>query len=257
MLKHSYENLINWQYESFSNIPSIKHLVTTKNAQIQTGRIQGLNFSYNVQDDEKAVDQNRKQIAGIFDNPNGRVIIPLQTHSDRIGIVTKETIDTIWEDTDALLTNLPEVIIGVLSADCVPILLTDSVKGVVGVVHAGWKGTTQNIASKTVERMQSLFGSDPKDILAGIGPSISVINYEVGDEIAIQFKSESRFTKDNGKSCVDLWIENEAQLIESGLKKENISIAGMCTYENIDMFYSARREGFLTGRMASFIMLNK
>ena len=255
MQEHHFETLTNWQFESFNAIGAIKHLVTGKNPHINKGRISGLNFSYSVEDDEAIVAENRKLVSEIFNLPLSKVIIPQQTHSDNIGIVTTETLDYNWSDADALITQLPGVIIGVLSADCVPVLLVDPVKSVVAAIHAGWKGTAKSIVPKTIEKMHNLFGSDPLDIIAGIGPSISCNQYEVGEEVANHFRAESQVKKVNGKSCLNLWIENEMQLLESGIQKENINVAGMCTFSNSELFYSARRDGFKTGRMASFISL--
>jgi len=256
MQEHHCKTLTNWQFESFNGIKSIKHLVTGKNIHINKGRISGLNFSYSVEDDDSVVAENRTLISEILNLPSAKVIIPQQTHSDNIGVITTETLEYNWSDTDALITQLPNVIIGVLSADCVPVLLADPRKGVIASIHAGWKGTAKSIVPKTIEKMQDLFGSDPIDIIAGIGPSISCDQYEVGEEVANYFRVESQVKKPNGKSCLNLWIENEIQLLESGIKKENISVAGMCTFSNPDLFYSARRDGFKTGRMASFISLN-
>jgi YfiH family protein len=257
MQKHHFETLVNWQFETFNDIKSIKHLVTGKNVHRKVGHIPGLNFSYSVDDEKAIVAANRKLISEILHAPSAEVIIPEQTHSDNIGVVTINTLDKSWFDTDALITQMPGVIIGVLSADCVPVLLVDPVKGVVAAIHAGWKGTAKSIVPKTIHQMCAQFGCNTNDIIAGIGPSISCDQYEVGEEVANHFRAESQVKKENGKSCLNLWIENEIQLLESGIKKENISIAGMCTFSNSELFYSARREGFKTGRMASFISLTQ
>jgi YfiH family protein len=257
MQEHHFETLTNWQFESFNGIASINHLVTGKNQHINKGLIPGLNFSFSVEDEIGVVTANRKLVSEILNLPSAKVIIPQQTHGDHIGVITEVTINDTWPDTDALITQLSGVIIGVLSADCVPILLVDPVKGVVAAIHAGWKGTAKSIVPKTIEKMYILFGSDPGDILAGVGPSISGKVYEVGKEVANHFRDESQLKKENGKSCLNLWVENETQLLESGIKQENISVAGMCTFSNPELFYSARREGLKTGRMASFISLTK
>ncbi|MBC7452035.1 MAG: peptidoglycan editing factor PgeF [Cytophagales bacterium] len=257
MLEHTYATLKNWQFESFTVHDTIKHLVSGRNPQFSNGTVPGLNFSFNVLDDPDRVTQNRTLIADIFGLTESPVIIPRQTHSDHIGIITHETIHNVWEDTDALITNISHVIIGVLSADCVPVLLADPMKGVVAAIHAGWKGTAKEIVPKTIQQMQALFHSDPKDIIAGIGPSISSQCYEVGADVAVHFRASSKTEKDTGKSCIDLWKENETQLLQSGVPLQNISIAGLCTYRNPDLFYSARRDGLQTGRMASFISLNR
>jgi YfiH family protein len=245
-----------WQFNVFNAWPSVKHIVTGRNPHIHRGNIAGLNYGLNVPDDPLAVAQNRTEIAQLLHASDAAVVIPFQTHSNNIAVIDDSNKDHIFENTDALITNVPGIIIGTLSADCVPILLADPVAHVIASIHAGWKGTVSEIAKHTVQRMQKDFNCLPENILAGIGPSISAVCYEVGEEVAIHFSDSCKSDSSNGKTCIDLWKANQAQLIEAGLLPEHIEIAGRCTFSNPADFYSARRDGIQTGRMGSFILFN-
>lgn len=248
-------NQEHYQFDLLNTIASVSHLVTGKNASIKRGLIDGLNYGLHVPDTKEVVEKNRLEMISNLGIEYGKIVIPFQTHSSNIEIITKENVDDVFNDVDALITNEKNIIIGTLSADCVPILLTDPIKGVIACVHAGWKGTVAEIGKKTIQKMQQHFGSLPQDILAGIGPSISQANYEVGEEVSKHFSNDCLTDSPNNKKCVDLWQENKNQLIAAGLLEGNIEIAGLCTYKEENKFYSARRETINTGRMGSFISL--
>ena len=249
-------NQEHYQFHSINKIDRVSHLVTGKNPAIKRGLINGLNYGLHVPDNADAVLKNRQELLTHFNFSNGTVVIPEQTHSCNIAIVTHANADQAFKDTDALITNQKNIIIGVLSADCVPILLVDPVKHVVAAIHAGWRGTVTEIGAKTLFKMHEAFGSQAKDIIACIGPSISQKNYEVGNDVARQFRAGSQRKVDENKTCIDLWKENQDQLLDAGVMNKNIEIAGLCTFSEADKFYSARRETINTGRMGSFIALN-
>lgn len=245
-----------FQFNLFNNLPSVKHIVTGRNSHVRRGNIEGLNYGLNVQDDPLVVSQNRNEIKNLLNTPHAHVVVPFQTHSNNISIVDHSNKNNEFNNTDALITNVADIILGTLSADCVPILLVDPVTHVIASIHAGWKGTAAEIAKHTVQRMQKVFNSLPENIRAGIGPSISSSCYEVGEEVALHFNDSCKSNSINGKKCIDLWKANQTQLIEAGLFIEHIEIASRCTYSNPTDFYSARRDGIHTGRMGSFISLS-
>lgn len=251
----TFDNQQHWQFDSFNQLKSIRHLVTGSNLHIKRGEIAGLNYGLNVPDNADIVINNRLELLHHLGISNGSVAFPTQTHSCNIEIVTEHNKASLFQNVDALITNTPNIVIGVLSADCVPILLADPVNKVVACAHAGWRGTVAEIIKHTISKMQSEFGCIASNMVAGIGPSISAANYEVGEDVAIHFRNTSKQKLTSGKSCIDLWIENKTQLIEMGLQEENISISKQCTYANSDKFYSARRDGITTGRLASVIAL--
>jgi len=186
---------------------------------------------------------------------------PKQTHSKNIGIVnsTKD----IFPDTDSLITNKPGICIFIRTADCVPILLFDPIKNVLAAIHSGWKSTIQKISKHTIELMQKEYGTDPNNLIAGIGPSIGPKVYEVGAEVAELFQEQFGMDhivipkENSNKYLLNLWEVNKQILIESGIPESQIEIAKICTYSNPKLFFSARRDGVKTGRLATGIMLKE
>ncbi len=144
---------------------------------------------------------------------------------------------------DALLTAKPGVCIAVTTADCVPVLLYSPDKKVVAAVHAGWKGTVRTIVAQTVRVMRDKWGCDPGSILAGIGPSISPLAFEVGDEVLASFVKEDWFDSsmyfrhpESGKAHIDLWEANRRQLLIEGITEDHLEVSGICTFTNPDVF---------------------
>jgi len=171
------------------------------------------------------------------------------------------------EGYDVFVTTLPEVAIGVRTADCVPVLLYDPVKRVVAAAHAGWKGTVLHISEKTVAMMTIKYGCQAADVRAVLGPSIGPDSFQVGEEVAEHFKN-AHFPMDriwsfqgtgdgrpmSGGHHIDLWEANRWLLEQAGVKPESIQICGIDTYTN-ESFFSARREGYSCGRIINSIML--
>lgn len=147
---------------------------------------------------------------------------------------------------DALISKEPDVLVGVRTADCVPILLADPVTGAVAAIHAGWRGSAAGISSAAVSALSERWNVRPEDLRAAIGPSIGLCCYEVGPEVAYQFQM------DVSKSVhLDLPAVNEKQLRDAGVT--DIWVSGECTFCAKDRFYSFRRDREQAGRMTSFI----
>lgn len=139
-------------------------------------------------------------------------------------------------------------------ADCTPVLLADPRRRVVGVVHAGWRGSAVRAAGAAVERMAEAFGSQPGDIVAGIGPAIGPCCYEVGHDVVDAFGPERTSLFESGK--LDLWAANRQALVEAGVPDEQIEVAGVCTRCHADQFFSHRANGGQpAGRFAGVIRL--
>jgi YfiH family protein len=245
-----------FKFESFKQYKEIAHFVTTKEGWVsgEAPRFTG--------DEEGIYKSFRKELATSCEWDAKRFVFPRQTHSDYVAIVTSENMQPAIADTDALITNEPGLFICVQTADCVPILLFDPKKKVVAAVHAGWRGTVAKIAALTVTKMTDSFGCNPQDIQAGIGPSIHMHAYEVGPEViqAVRdnFNNTGALLKpslNEGKAFLDLWEANKTILLEAGLMEENIEVMGLCSFEQHELFYSARRDGIHTGRMVSGIRL--
>jgi hypothetical protein len=155
-------------------------------------------------------------------------------------------------DCDALITIQKNLLVGVLTADCVPILLFDNKKKVAAAVHAGWKGTQKQIVYKTVLKMKEVF--DCNDITAVIAPSIGTCCYEVSSELAEHFSIYTQAIKHtNEKYWLDLPLINKLQLENAGVKSENIEMSNICTSCHNEHFFSHRKEQGCSGRFLNLI----
>ena len=186
-------------------------------------------------------------------------IIPRQTHTTNVRVIEDVFSQEELQDVDAVVTNLKNVCLCVSTADCVPVLLYDKEKQVVAAIHAGWRGTVGRIVEKTLEVMKSHYGAEGKDVIACIGPSISLESFEVGDEVYAAFE-EAGFdmtciARKYKKWHLDLWEANRLQLLAYGILPENIEVADVCTYQCHEDFFSARRLGIKSGRILSGIMM--
>lgn len=218
-----------------------------------------LNLALHVKDNEQMVLCNRRAFAAAIGVDADKFTTCQQVHGEKIAVVDKSMVgrgavslsDTV-ADTDALITDLPDVPLLLFYADCVPVLLTDTKSGCIGLAHAGWRGSVAEIALKTVQKMQEAFCCRPQDMIAAIGPSIGSCCYEVDDFVfdKAQGYHECFKPKKNGKYYLDLWQMNKLQLIKSGILKDNIVVAGVCTAHNSELFCSYRAEQGITGRMS-------
>ncbi len=225
-----------------------------------------LNLALHVGDDEKKVLRNRKAFAEAIGVDAKAFTTCQQVHGSKVALVTEELIgsgaidfaNTIGE-TDALITNLPNVPLLLFYADCVPVLLADLKSGAVGLAHAGWRGTVAAIGVKTLAAMREAFGTKPEDVLVAIGPSIGACCYEVDDFVRDQAAGYEKFfaAKGGGKYQLDLWGMNVEQLVDAGVPKQNISVAGVCTNDNKELFCSYRAEQGKTGRMGVCLTARK
>lgn len=252
-------------YSLLSPFKEINHFTSTRNTGVSRGDFSSLNLSLFSGDEPDNIKKNFNLLFDFTGIKPHQLFIPHQTHSDEIIVIDKkftqestENQQSILYGKDALITNLPNIYIGVTTADCVPILIYDPVKKVVGAVHSGWRGTCAKIVLKTIEKMCEKFGSNPNDIFAVIGPSISAEVYNVGSELVDEFektgfKTNEIFQQKNEKIHLDLWKANENLLLEKGLKTENIEIAKRCTFTEQETFFSARKLGIKSGRMISVI----
>ena len=217
-------------------------------------------------DDETAIRQNRAALCQSLAIDDARLLMPHQVHETIVATVdeaflslTEEEQRQRLEGVDALMTNVPEVCIGVSTADCIPILLYDKEHKVVCAVHAGWRGTVMRIVEKAVRRMEVCYGTRPSALVAQIGPGIHRESFEVGDEVYDAFHQAGfpmeAISERREKWHIDLPECNRLQLIEAGIPSENISVANICTMKQSDTFFSARRLGIQSGRIFTGICI--
>lgn len=207
-------------------------------------------------DNKEHVETSRRAFADCLGISLDRMWFPRQVHGTNILVVDSSMPDD--QEADAVITREPYLLIGVSTADCVPVVLYDPKNRTIAAIHAGWRGTIAEITKKTVERFCEVSGGYASDILAMVGPSISPFAFEVGAEVADIFVQEEYgecVIDGYEKPHIDLWKANEMQLIASGVSSSNIDCTPMCTYGNFDRLFSARRLGIKSGRIVSAIML--
>lgn len=195
-----------------------------------------------------------------------RVVTAKQVHRDQVLLVSDEMRDQArireigLAENDALVTQEKGFFVGIYTADCVPILLADPDRGVVAAIHAGWRGSLMRVAAKTVHEMTGKLGCRPENVIAALGPCIGPCCYEVGKAVLEPLKqlyprkNGVVHLKENGKGMLDLLELNRRQLVEAGLRDENLYAVGLCTSCRPDLFSSYRRDGKVTAGMLSGIM---
>lgn len=210
-----------------------------------------LNLGLSVNDDEKNVLKNRELFFRSLGVELSQVSRCYQVHGDAVLVVDKPVTN---EKYDAQITNKPNIYLAVSVADCTPILIHDTKNNAVAAIHAGWRGTVGKIVSNALQLMKENYGTDGKDCKAFIGACISYENFEVGEEVAVHFDDlQKSFDSARQKWFVNLKEANKKQLLDFGLRTENIEITSYCTVTNNDTFFSHRKENGKTGRMMAVI----
>jgi purine-nucleoside/S-methyl-5'-thioadenosine phosphorylase / adenosine deaminase len=267
------------QSSALAKIPWLVHGFSTRPGGVSELRGEKvLNLGFAEWDTRENVLENRRRFQSVL-GAEGFTIAPLsQIHSDVVQLFDAPPAAPCRGD--ASTTNRSGLLLAVQTADCVPILLVDPKNRAVAAVHAGWRGTLQRIVAKAIGKMQMQFGTKPADLLAAIGPSIGGCCYEVGTEVASQFRSQfpsasewfdELRTGDEPNSLqwlnmkppghqpppknvlLDLRIANRAQLLHSGLRTQNIVVSDLCTACCRDLLFSYRKEAGTTGRLMSVI----
>ena len=221
-----------------------------------------LNLAGFNEDEAENIYENRRRFLKAFDG-DFRLAMVWQVHGDQIKTVNSlDEIGDSEEKADAVISNLTNVLAGAKTADCVPVLIGDPVTGAFAAIHAGWRGTVQSIVVKAVNKLKVLYGADPANMIAAIGPAAGCSHYEIGtdviDAFAANFAGSEKYFKSTreGHALVDLHQANRDQLIASGVSDKNTYSAPFCTMERPDLFFSYRlekqRDG-KTGRLLSVI----
>lgn len=211
-----------------------------------------LNLGLSTEDDRETVLKNRRIFFDQLNIDVKKIILSRQVHGTEILIGEKPEQTNGY---DAIITAKKNPIV-VSIADCTPVLIHDTKNDVVAAIHAGWRGTADEIVKKTLAKMETEFGTEGKNCKAFIGSCISVNHFEVGNEVAERFHTDHKvFHSSKKKFHVDLKKANFDQLTGFGLLKDNIEISPYCTVENNDKFFSWRKEKGVTGRMFACIQL--
>lgn len=250
---------ITWlKVSQWESINGLLHGFIGRRGGRSVGRYQGLNIALRVGDDPQVVKDNicdLKRVVGIHD---GRLITMRQVHGDGLVEITHTTAKEAG-DADGMVTRVPGAYLGVLTADCVPILMIAAERRIAAVVHAGWRGTLAGIAAKMVRLLGENYGIAAADMQAALGPSIGACCYEIQDDVAQPMSArwgplaESSLEQRNGKQFLDLRSLNRNILEQAGIPSAAVFEIGPCTSCAAEEFFSFRRELAETGRQLSFI----
>lgn len=243
--------------------PGIRHGFFTRRGGVSTGIYRGLNVGIGSNDDPALVAENRARVARWFGLPVTRLATQHQVHSPEVVIIeSPEALPR--HQADAMATRVPGIVLGVLSADCGPILFADAQAGVIGAAHAGWKGALDGVLEATIDAMERL-GARRQHIVAVLGPSIAQPHYEVGPEFVERFVARepayARYFIPSDKpdhAMFDLPGLTVDRLSAAGVQASSL---GLSTYPDADRFYSYRRTTHLKepdyGRQISAIALQE
>ncbi len=210
------------------------------------------NMSLSVGDEPQIVEENRTAFLESLDIPSDKLAFQEQIHSDIIRYVEKPG---FVGESDALITDVKNLAIGVFSADCTPIFLYDPEKSVAAAVHSGWKGTEKKILEKTIARLKDDFGVNSAELRVFIGPTISRKRYPVDADVAKKF-DEKYYYYDEIKYHLDVKQINYDLLIANGVNEKKVDVSPLCTYEN-NFLHSYRRAGKVSGRALGVIMISE
>ena len=251
---------------------------STRHGGCSTGNYASFNINRYCGDSEDDIRRNREALCLVLGIDDDRLIMPHQVHLTKVATIdeafmtlTATKRQEALEGVDALMTNLRGVCIGVSTADCIPILLYDHAHHAVCAIHAGWRGTVRRIVEKTVETMTQGYGTQPQQLVAQIGPGIHLESFEVGDEVydafaQAGFDMEQISKKFPASDCgskfftlhssllpykwhIDLPACNRLQLLDAGLLPQNVKVSPVCTFQQADDYFSARRLGINSGRI--------
>lgn len=270
----------------YNTTEGITAFSTTRHGGVSTGNYASFNANHYCGDEPEKVKKNRELLCAKLGVEECRLIVPHQTHKTVTRIIDEEFLTLSAEEqkealesVDAVCTNMKDVCVCVSTADCIPVLLYDETSGVISAVHAGWRGTVARIVEENIRVLEAAYGIKAENLKAIIGPGISLDAFEVGDEVfkdplwalpispvegerlrAVDERWEAvckRFPSkcDRGwRWHIDLPLCNKLQLMNMGVKEENIFMSDICTFNNSEEFFSARKLGINSGRILNGIV---
>lgn len=256
-------------YEHLERTGIVVHGFSTRMGGVSTGDCATMNLSFERGDLEEAVRTNYELLGAAVGFRTDSLVFSKQTHTTNVRVVTEKdrgkgfTRERDYTDVDGLITNVPGLTLATFYADCVPLFFVDPVHKAIGLSHSGWKGTVGKIGKVTIEKMTAQYGTDPKDVLAAIGPSICQSCYEVSEDVIEQFKEafdekywqELFYGKEDGKFQLNLWRANELIFEEAGILKEHCSTTNVCTCCNPGYLFSHRASKGKRGNLGAFLQL--
>lgn len=235
--------------------PNISLGFSDRRAGVSSKPFKSLNMSVARGDSAENVSRNRELFLNKMGITENHLAQPIQISRDGVGLVDAPG---KYENQDALITDTPGLFLSVLTADCSPILIWSDKKPLVAAVHSGWQGSELNILGQTLQKIIETYNIDPASLYLVIGPGLSQDNFEVGPEFRAKFADtylrqlplSDRYHFNNNQFLVDT-------AIQAGLSVEHIEVLPFCTFRDVELFFSHRRDGLKTGRMMSIIGIIK
>ena len=242
-------------FKKLEEFKFIRHAFSTRLGGVSSGNFATLNLSKKIDDEEK-VEENIQRFCNSAGFDRKSLCLIKQNHGKNIKVVTNNQQNN-GEFFDGSITNVKNLTLVTLHADCSPIFIVDPVTKSIGMLHAGWRGAVADISKEAILKMKSNFGSSAENLICCIGPSIGPCCFEIQEDIQHKFEkiSPKLIKKRDDKIYVDIFECNKINLLESGVKEENIFISDLCTKCNHELLFSYRQQGKIHGNMAAMIEL--
>lgn len=257
-------------YRALADIKWLKNGFSTRLGGVSDGVLSTMNLGFGRNDLPENVVKNHEIIANAIGFNPENIVASKQTHTTNVKIVSKKDCgkgiyrERDYDDVDGMITNEKGIVLATYFADCVPLYMVDTKNKAIGLSHSGWRGTVGKIGKVTLDLMKETYGTNPKDVIACIGPSICRDCYEVSEDVATEFEAAFKgrekdilINKGNGKYQLDLWECNYIIFKECGVYEENIHMPDICTCHNMEMMFSHRATQGRRGNLAAFLSIDK
>lgn len=257
-------------YRALADIKWLKNGFSTRLGGVSEGVLSTMNLGFGRNDLPENVVKNHEIIANAIGFNPENIVASKQTHTTNVKIVSKKDCgkgiyrERDYDDVDGMITNEKGIVLATYFADCVPLYMVDTKNKAIGLSHSGWRGTVGKIGKVTLDLMKETYGTNPKDVIACIGPSICRDCYEVSEDVATEFEAAFKgrekdilINKGNGKYQLDLWESNYIIFKECGVYEENIHMPDICTCHNMEMMFSHRATQGRRGNLAAFLSIDK
>lgn len=262
--------LILLKYPLLEQTGMVEHCFTTRLGGVSEGMFSSMNLSFSRGDKKEAVEENFRRLAAALGKETGKFVFTDQTHTVNVRKVTAAdagkglTRERDYRDVDGLITDEPGLVLSAFFADCVPLYFVDTVHHAIGLSHSGWRGTVRRMGAVTLEAMEKAYGTQPKDVICAIGPSICQDCYEVSEDVAEEFakefpgrEREILADKGAGKYRLDLWRANALVLNSAGVLPEHIAVTDICTCCNEKLLFSHRASHGKRGNLGAFLTIKE
>lgn len=257
-------------YRALADIKWLKNGFSTRLGGVSEGVLSTMNLGFGRNDLPENVVKNHEIIANAIGFNPENIVASKQTHTTNVKIVSKKDCgkgiyrERDYDDVDGMITNEKGIVLATYFADCVSLYMVDTKNKAIGLSHSGWRGTVGKIGKVTLDLMKETYGTNPKDVIACIGPSICRDCYEVSEDVATEFEAAFKgrekdilINKGNGKYQLDLWECNYIIFKECGVYEENIHMPDICTCHNMEMMFSHRATQGRRGNLAAFLSIDK